>query len=94
MSHYSIGSTVYTHKGKKVTSIVGNAEADAYITSLSTDGISKPGLVPAGFSGRPDLIANIFLDDPDKLWFICLISSKFDVFEDFNTGSRINLPND
>lgn len=94
MSHYSIGSTTHTHRGKKVTSIVGNSQADAYITNLDIQGISKPGVVPAGFSGRPDLISNIFLDDPDKLWFICLISSKYDVFEDFNTGSRINLPNE
>lgn len=91
MSHYSIGSSTYTHKNKKVTSIVGNAGADRFIQNLDTSK-TEPGVVPPAYDSRPDLIANLFMEDPDQLWYLCLLSGKYDVFEDFYTGSRINLP--
>lgn len=92
MSHYSIGASVYTHKGKKITSIVSNARADNYLQNLDPENDTKPGLVPASYANRPDQISNIFLNDPQQLWFLCLISTKYDVFEDFGVNSRIRLP--
>jgi len=92
MSHYSIGASIYTHKGKKVTSIVNNPVADKFITETNFENTTKPGLVPTQYKNRPDLIANLFLDKPDSLWYICFISNKYDVFEDFDTGSRIRIP--
>lgn len=92
MSHYSIGANVYNHKGKQITSIVGNQFADAYIERLDVDAITKPGLVPPAYRNRPDLIANLFLENPKSLWYLCLVSSKFDPFEDFEVNSRIRLP--
>jgi len=92
MSHYSIGSSVYNHRGRDITSIVGNTQADRYVEKLKPDQTTKPGIVPNEFSSRPDLIADVFLEDPDALWYICLISNKYDVFEDYLTGSRIRVP--
>ena len=92
MSHYSIGSSVYTHKGKPIRSIVGDPSADKFISRTNFDEQSKPGIVPAGYAFRPDMISSVFLDNPKDLWFICLISNKFDPFEDFNIGERIRLP--
>jgi len=91
MSHYSIGSNVYTHKNRKVTSIVGNSSADRFIEKLDYAD-TEPGLVPHAYDSRPDLIANLFLENVRELWYLCLLSNKYDVFEDFYTGSRINLP--
>ena len=92
MSHYNMGATEYTHKGKKITSIVGNAAADKYFSS-SNYGLSlKPGVIPPGFKNRPDMISNLFYDGPRNLWFLCLVSNKYDVFEDFNSGEIIKIP--
>lgn len=92
MSHYSIGSTTYIHKGKEVKSIVGNSSAENFITKSDYDRNSSPGTIPIEYEHRPDLIANLFLDNPDDLWFICLLSNKYDVFEDFGKSERISLP--
>jgi len=92
MSHYNMGATEYTHKGKKITSIVGNAAADKYFSNSSYDSSTKPGIIPPGFKNRPDMIANLFYDGPKNLWFLCLVSNKYDVFEDFNSGEIIRIP--
>lgn len=92
MSHYSIGSSIYTHKGKRITSIVNNPEADKFVVNTIIDETTKPGIVPISYKHRPDLISNLFLDDPDSLWYICFISNKFDVFEDFDVDSVIRVP--
>jgi len=91
MSHYSMGYNVYNHKGKTITSIVGNSSADRSIQSIDESQL-EPGVVPPNYESRPDLIANLFLDDAKQFWYICLISGKYDVFEDYYVGSRINLP--
>lgn len=90
MSHYIIGSSEESHKGVKVTTIVGNPSADKYIESISIENYQS-GFVPAEYHNRPDLISTVFYGDPDRLWYLCLISNKFDVFEDFRVGSRIAL---
>ena len=92
MSHYSIGYNEYIHKGKVIKSIVGNAAADEYLTNFTNGDQTKLGVVPPPYKDRPDLISNLFLGDSNNLWYICLSSRKFDVFEDFNTGSNIRTP--
>lgn len=92
MSHYSIGSNVYVHKGKRITSIVSNPLADKYIANTNFDVNTQPGKVPAGYEHRPDVIANLFLANPDDLWYLCLASQLYDVFEDFGLNSRIRVP--
>ena len=90
MSHYTIGSNEQSHRGVKIKTIVGNAEADSYVESIDIDSY-KTGFVPPEYANRPDLISTVFYGDPNRLWYICLISNKYDVFEDFRVGSRIAL---
>ena len=92
MSHYSIGSKVYTHKGKQITSIVSSPLADRYITNTNFDLKTEPAKIPAGYEHRPDNIANLFLSSPNDLWYLCLASQLYDVFEDFGLNSRIRVP--
>lgn len=92
MEHYSLGYNTYTHKGKRVSSIVGNAAADSTISKLSANKSMKPGVVPPGHKDRPDRIANALYNSPKKLWLLCLTSQRYDVFEDFNIGERIVIP--
>jgi len=92
MSHYSIGYTVYSHRNKQITSIVNNTEADNFITKSDYVSNSKPGNIPIEYEHRPDLIANLFLGDANSLWYLCLLSNKYDVFEDFKSGEKISLP--
>lgn len=91
MSHYSIGYNEVEHKGKKIRTIVGNAEADAYVVRLNQQPNSAYTSIPNGLEHRPDLLANQVYDDPNKLWLVCLSSNRFDVFEDFSVGSKIKL---
>lgn len=93
MSHYSLGYTDYTHRGHRVRSIVGNSEADTFIETYDTDGLDS-GFIPPDYANRPDTMADVFYGDANFFWLICLNSNKFDVFEDFQVGSRVALPND
>lgn len=92
MTHYSIGSTIYSHRNTNVKSIVGNADADNYIEDFNPTDLGKPAIVPPAHRHRPDLTANLFLSTPKDFWYICLLSTKYDPFEDFETNSRINVP--
>lgn len=92
MEHYSLGYNTYTHKGKQITSIVGNANADKVFTESNFDSSTKPGIVPPGYKDRPDLMANVLYNSPKDFWLLCLTSNKYDVFEDFSAGERIRLP--
>ena len=92
MSHYNMGATVYTHKGKQITSIVNNPEADKYFSNSDYSSSTKPAVIPPGFKHRPDMISNIFYNGTRSLWLLCLASNKYDVFEDFNSGEIIRIP--
>lgn len=92
MEHYSLGYNTYTHRGKQITSIVGNSNADTAISESSFDSSTKPGVVPPGYKDRPDMIANVLYRSPKDIWIVCLSSNKYDVFEDFDIGERIRLP--
>lgn len=92
MSHYEMGATVYTHRDKKVTSIVGNKSADSFFSNSNFDRQTKPAIIPPGFKNRPDMISDLFYNGPDMLWLLCLSSNKYDVFEDFTSGEIIRIP--
>jgi len=91
MSHYSMGSDVFSHKGKTIRSTVGVEKADAFVERINAKEKSSYTKIPNGLEYRPDLLANQLYEDPDKLWLICLASNRFDVFEDFAVDSQINL---
>jgi len=90
MSHYVNGYSDYTHRGVVLRSSVGNTEADDYIAQLELSNY-RSGFVPSEYHNRPDLISTVFYRSPYDIWRLCLISNKFDVFEDFRVGSRIAI---
>lgn len=91
MSHYSIGSDVFVHKGKTIRTTVGVEKADNFVERLNKREASSYTKIPNGLEYRPDLLAHQIYEDSDKLWLICLSSNRFDVFEDFIVGAQINL---
>ena len=93
MSHYSIGYTDYNHRGVKIRSIVGNTQADDFVTNLDTTNLEQ-GFIPPDYENRPERIAEVFYGDPRYYWYVCLTSGKFDVFKDFKTGNRVVLPDE
>jgi hypothetical protein len=91
MNHYSIGFEIYEHKGKKIKSILGNKKADDYIAGVASTESNAYTYIPNGLEHRPDLLANQVYGSPKAVWMVCLGSNKFDVFEDFDVGSKIGL---
>jgi len=91
MMHYSIGSDTVVHRGVTLKTTVGNTQADDFIVSLNELEATNYTKVPNGLEHRPDLLANQLYGDPDKLWIVCLASNRFDVFEDFHVGAKIEL---
>ena len=91
MMHYMLGSDIVTHKGRTIQTIVGNPEADAFVENLTKVEGTSYTKVPTGLENRPDLLANQFYGDPEKLWLVCLASNRFDVFEDFGVNEKIDL---
>lgn len=89
--HYSLGSETVVHKGKTIKTIVGNSKADEFVEKLNKQEKNTYTKVPAGLENRPDLIADQLYGDPNQLWLVCLSSNRFDVFEDFGVGAKIEL---
>ena len=91
MSHYSMGYYEVEHRGKLIRTTVGEEQADRLTERINNQPNSSYTTIPNGLAHRPDLIANKLYDDPDKIWLLCLGSNRFDVFEDFEVGAKINL---
>lgn len=86
-----MGSDLVSHKGKLIQTSVGNSDADKFVQKINAKRSSSYVFIPNGLEHRVDLLSNQIYDTPGKLWLICLSSNKFDVFEDFDIGSKINL---
>jgi len=91
MMHYSMGSDTVVHKGVTLKTTVGNSKADKFTSSMTRRTKSNYTKVPTGLEHRPDLLANQLYGDPNQLWLVCLASNRFDVFEDFHVGAKIEL---
>ena len=84
-----LGKTLIIHKGKKITTTVGNTLFESMFSKVRG---STNGSIPAGYEHRPDLIANLFSDTPNDWWVFCERNAIFDIFEELNTGDSIRLP--
>jgi len=89
--HYAMGSETVFHKGVTLKTIVGNTQADKLVQKFNEQEKTTYTKVPTGLEHRPDLLANQLYGDPDQIWLVCLSSNRFDVFEDFDSGSIIEL---
>lgn len=91
-SRYSIGVTEYQHKGKTITSVVGDKSFDK-LTRFSESIYSYDvGYIPAGYEHRPDLISDLFYNTPGYWWLLMLVNNITDPFEGFNVNDRILIP--
>lgn len=88
----SAGYVIINHKGKKISTSVGNREYELLYSGLNVGAGLRSGNIPTGYANRPDLIANLFRGDPSAWWIICETNAIFDVFEQLNSGDVIRIP--
>jgi len=89
-SRYAFGYTVLLHKNKYVTTSLAS-NFDVFIQLLKLKH-SRPGIVPAGFEQRPDLISNLFYDTPGYWWYVLQFNGMTDPFEQLLAGNQISIP--
>jgi hypothetical protein len=89
---YSLDRVVYTHKGRKITSIVNSPAYEDIIAKIDTVFDYEVGYIPAGLKNRPDLIANEYYGDPRNWWLIMFVNNISDPFESLGANQRILLP--
>ena len=82
---------VMKHKDKNILTSVGSGIYENHVRNLLSRR-STPGIVPTGYDHRPDLIANIYLGQPDAWWIISEMNAVTDPFEQLNIGDSIRLP--
>ena len=83
------GLTTILHKGKKLTTTVGNLRYESMFSGRQG---STNATIPAGYEHRPDLISSLFDDSPATWWIFCERNAIFDVFEEINSGDSVRLP--
>jgi len=93
MAAYNNLTNLYSHKGQVVSLAFGNDYFDYFSKSTKSLFSRSEKVVPVGYEHRPDLIANVFFDDP-SLWFIVMSDNGlFDPFESLTQQDRLMLPN-
>lgn len=90
-SRYKKGVVFYSHKGKTITSTVGNKVFEDYTKSIS-EGNYRLGKIPAGYASRPDSISRVFFGNVNRWWLVMLINNFTDPFESIKPGYNILLP--
>ena len=82
------------HKGRIINTSVGSNIYEINYTGNNPTSLTNhtTGIIPQGFSHRPDLIADLFYNTSKDWWKVCEINNVFDVFENLNSGDRIYLP--
>jgi hypothetical protein len=88
------GEIVISHKGHPITTTVGSITyEDQFGGDFSqVNFVKTDGNIPNGFQHRPDLISNLFFNNPSAWWLICERNAIFDVFEQLNPGDEIKIP--
>ena len=90
---YSFGSVTVRHKNANIKTVFGSLGFDDLLSTYIEKFTYREAYVPLGYEHRPDLIANLFLGDPNFWWLILLINNIDDPFEGLNSGDKILLPN-
>ena len=90
----SFGYIIINHKGIPIPTTVGSEKYESFFCGLRPVAVrgQHPGNIPIGYEHRPELIANLFYNNPATWWRICETNNIFDVFEQLNPGDRIFLP--
>jgi len=91
-SHHMLGSEIIVHRTKSTKISAGNLPYDKKVVNMAEIYETKPGVIPAGYEHRPDLISNLFFDTPAYWWLLMLLNNVADPFEGFNVGDSILIP--
>lgn len=91
MFRYSQLGLEIEHKGKRVSIGFGSRAFSSFSTPTIPLSFSEK-RVPAGYTNRPDLIANVFFDDPNKWVAVMNLNGLFDPFESLNEYDTLILP--
>jgi hypothetical protein len=89
---YSLDYQLITHRGCKISTIVGTDTYDKILSDLENYYEYEVGFVPEGYEHRPDLISNVFYGSPKNWWLLMLVNNIEDPFEGFRTGEKILIP--
>lgn len=79
------------HKGKKVLTSVGSELYEGSVREMISQ-TRELGVIPAGYAHRPDLIGNLYFDDPSNWWVVCEMNAVTDPFEQLKIGDEVSLP--
>ena len=88
---YSSGYNRILHRGKTVTTVVGDQKYEALVKNIKNYSF-KVGYIPAGYEHRPDLISNLFYGTPAYWWLLMETNNLDDSFEGLNVNDRILIP--
>ena len=88
----SFGVENIAHNSRKISTSVGVAAWDRYVSNIDKEYTYKIGQVPIGYEHRPDLISNIFYGTPSLWWLLLVVNKIEDPFEGFNVGDEIKIP--
>jgi len=80
-----------THRGVNVKDLISSEEWATVSDDLSRTP-SKLAIIPAGYEGRPDLLAYKIYGDSELWWAICAANNIVDPLEQLVAGKQIIVP--
>ena len=82
----------YTHKTKRVSSLLHKRSVDDLRRLLDTEYDYEVGYVPPGYEHRPDKISDVFYGTPDNWWLLLMANGINDPLEGFKVNQKIKIP--
>ncbi len=75
------------HKNKTVSTRLHDLKLGETPTNRT-----RLGTIPTKYTNRPDLVANLFYNDPREFVRLMIINNINDPFEGFNSNDQIYIP--
>ena len=79
------------HRTKDVPTSVGSFSFEVLSKKVRNNNFDY-GKIPAGYSHRPDLIADLFFEDSSNWWVFMAANGIVDPFEELNLNDIVELP--
>lgn len=87
------GFDIIEHRGKRIPTTVGNSSYEDKFLDIDKNFTYRIGTIPPGYESRPDLISYIFYGTSDYWWLLMEVNNVTNIFEGFNIGDSIIIPN-
>lgn len=89
---YRANPRQYSHRTKKVSTILHKRTIDQLRRLLNTDYAYDVGYIPPGYEHRPDKISTVFYGTPDNWWLLLMANSIMDPLDGFKVNQKIKIP--